>query len=325
MSARETARAPPRGFPRCATMAAGAGVRGDVRGQQSRRQFRRLSLPGSRKPTSNAGSACPTSATRTTISPWFAGPRHLQRRGPLRGQPLPPGISTSPDGNLCHYKWIFPEDDKLSWGRPLSTRSISPATARATTAASSASRWPTLSCARLGVPWLNRRSRGGVISTATAGAPSWKTPRRPMPTWSRSGSRTTPDGWLYKMQPWFEFGPFPAGAEHSLCESILVQPDALHHHRRGQENGPLPLHVPGAANPGIRPTISPTCSPWWMRPWSYGTPRLCGQNGEPGRHGELDARFRGQPCRRATGTPTAARTPKTCTATWAPAAPGIRC
>ncbi len=92
----------------------------------------------------------------------------------------------------------------------------------------------------LGVPWLNRRyvavyvngnRRGTLMEDAQV--PDGDVVKEHFPN--------DTDGWLYKMQPWFEFGAVPVGRLHSVRQSILVQPDALHDHRRREESGALPL------------------------------------------------------------------------------------
>ena len=49
------------------------------------------------------------------------------------------------------------------------------------------------------------------------------------------------DGFLYKMQPWFEFAPFPSGNSIAFDNESWCALNALHHHRRREKDGALPL------------------------------------------------------------------------------------
>ena len=112
--------------------------------------------------------------------------------------------------------------------------------ARAMTPASNASSWPTPSCARWGVPWLYKRyvavyvngNRRGTLMEDTQ-VPDSDVVKEHFPN--------DTDGFLYKMQPWFEMAPFPSGDAIGFNNQCLVQSDALHHHRRREKDGALPL------------------------------------------------------------------------------------
>ena len=90
------------------------------------------------------------------------------------------------------------------------------------------------------MPWLNRRliavyvngnRRGTMMEDAQA--PDSDVVKEHFPN--------DPDGWLYKMQPWFEFGPALSGNSIPFNNRRLVQPQFVHDHGRGEKNGALSL------------------------------------------------------------------------------------
>ena len=88
--------------------------------------------------------------------------------GRFAGSPYHQGFDY-PNGNLCHYKWEFNEDDKFLGATSISTRFTSPATALVMTPAFNENNWPTRFCAR----WACRGSTAAMsrcMSTATGAA-----------------------------------------------------------------------------------------------------------------------------------------------------------
>jgi len=125
------------------------------------------------------------------------------------GSPYHQGFDT-PSGNLCHYKWIFPEDDVLL-GATSFNKIHQPGNGAGDDASIQREQLANTFLRTLGVPWLNRRyvvvyvngNRRGTLMEDTQ-TPDGDVVKEHFP--NDSG------GWLYKMQPWFEFGPDPSGS-----------------------------------------------------------------------------------------------------------------
>ena len=124
------------------------------------------------------------------------------------GSPYHQGYN-SPSGNLCHYKWVFPDDDKLL-GATSFNKIHQPGNGAGDDASLQREQVANSFLRALGVPWLNRRHivvyvngnrRGSLMEDAQT--PDGDVVKQHFPN--------DPDGFLYKMQPWFEFGPFPSG------------------------------------------------------------------------------------------------------------------
>ena len=135
--------------------------------------------------------------------------------GRFAGSPYHQGFNT-PSGNLCHYKWEFNDDDKFLGAtsfnkihQPGNSPGDDPSLQREQIANSF--------LRALGVPWLNRRfvavyvngNRRGVLME-DAQCPDGDIVKEHFPN--------DTDGWLFKMQPWFEFGPAPSGDSISFTE-----------------------------------------------------------------------------------------------------------
>jgi hypothetical protein len=81
------------------------------------------------------------------------------------------------------------------------------------------------------------------MSTATAAAHLMEDTQVPDSDVVKEHFPNDTDGFLYKMQPWFEMAPFLSGYTMGFDNRILVQPDALHHHRRRQKGAALSLEL----------------------------------------------------------------------------------
>lgn len=115
----------------------------------------------------------------------------------------------SPVGNLCAYKWVFPEDDQFLGAtdfnklhQPGNSPGDDPSLQREQTT------WSFMRA--LGVPWGYRRfvvvyangnRRGALMEDAQVPDSDMVKQYFPNDT----------GGYLYKMQPWFEFAPFSSG------------------------------------------------------------------------------------------------------------------
>ena len=125
------------------------------------------------------------------------------------GSPYHQGFNT-PNGNLCHYKWIFPEDDKFL-GATSFNKIHQPGNGAGDDTSIQREQAAYTFLRALGVPWLNRRyvavyvngSRRGTLMEDTQ-CPDGDVVKEHYPN--------DADGWLYKMQPWFEFGAAPKGS-----------------------------------------------------------------------------------------------------------------
>ncbi len=125
------------------------------------------------------------------------------------GSPYHQNFNT-PYGNLCHYKWIFPDDDKFL-GATSFNKIHQPGNGAGDDTSIQREQLANSFLRALGAPWLNRRyvavfvnghRRGTLMEDAQT--PDGDVVKEHFP--NDSG------GWLYKMQPWFEFAPFPSGS-----------------------------------------------------------------------------------------------------------------
>jgi hypothetical protein len=116
----------------------------------------------------------------------------------------------TPYGSLCHYKWIFPDDDKFL-GATSFNKIHQPGNGAGDDTSLQREQTANSFLRALGVPWLNRRfiavyvngnRRGQLMEDAQT--PDADVVKEHFP--DDSG------GWLYKMQPWFEFAPQPSGS-----------------------------------------------------------------------------------------------------------------
>lgn len=124
------------------------------------------------------------------------------------GSPYHQGFDV-PDGVLCHYKWTFPSDDKFL-GATSFNKLHQPGNGAGDDNSIQREQLANTFLRALGVPWLTRRHvvvyvngnrRGTLMEDA-------QTPDNDVVEQYYPNDQ---DGWLYKMQPWFEFGPFPQG------------------------------------------------------------------------------------------------------------------
>jgi len=129
-------------------------------------------------------------------------------QGRFAGSPYHQGFDT-PTGNLCHYKWIFSDDDKFL-GATSFNKIHQPGNGAGDDGSLQREQIANSLLRALGVPWLNRRyvavyvngnRRGRLMEDAQT--PDGDVVKEHWPN--------DPDGFLFKMQPWFEFGPFPSG------------------------------------------------------------------------------------------------------------------
>ena len=125
------------------------------------------------------------------------------------GSPYHQNFDT-PYGSLCHYKWIFPEDDKFL-GATSFNKIHQPGNGAGDDASIQREQLANTFLRALGVPWLNRRYVGVYVNGHRRGTLMEDT-QTPDGDVVKEHFPNDSGGWLYKMQPWFEFAPFPSGA-----------------------------------------------------------------------------------------------------------------
>ncbi len=129
-------------------------------------------------------------------------------QGHFAGSPYHQDFDT-PYGALCHYKWEFNDDDKFL-GATDFNKIHQPGNGPGDDASLQREQLANTLLRTLGVPWLNRRyvavfvngNRRGYVMEDTQ-VPNGDLVKEHYPN--------DPDGFLYKMQPWFEFAPQLSG------------------------------------------------------------------------------------------------------------------
>lgn len=124
------------------------------------------------------------------------------------GSPYHQGFDT-PFGNLCHYKWIFPDDDKFL-GATSFNKIHQPGNGPGDDSSIQREQLANTFLRALGVPWLYRRHVAVYVNGSRRGTLMEDT-QTPDSDVVKEHFPNDTGGWLYKMQPWFEFGPFPSG------------------------------------------------------------------------------------------------------------------
>jgi hypothetical protein len=130
-------------------------------------------------------------------------------QGRFAGSPYHQDFDT-PVGSLCHYKWEFNDDDKFL-GATDFNKIHQPGNGPGDDASDQREQCANSFLRALGVPWLNRRfvavyangnRRGTLMEDAQC--PGGDVVKEHYPNDS--------DGFLFKMQPWFEMAPTPSGS-----------------------------------------------------------------------------------------------------------------
>ncbi len=124
----------------------------------------------------------------------------------------------TPYGALCHYKWTFPDDDQFL-GATSFNKIHQPGNYAGDDASLQREQLANTFLRTLGVPWLNRRyaavyvngNRRGLLMEDTQ-CPDSDVVKEHFPNDS--------DGYLYKMQQWIEFAPFPSGSTIAFNSTI---------------------------------------------------------------------------------------------------------
>ena len=138
------------------------------------------------------------------------GPRVIYNmQGRFAGSPYHQVFNT-PNGSLCHYKWTFPDDDKLL-GATSFNKLHQPGNAPGDDASLQREQMANVLLRSLGVPWLYKRYVAVYVNGNRRGTLMEDT-QYPNADLVKEWFPDDTDGYLYKLQPWFEFAPFPYGS-----------------------------------------------------------------------------------------------------------------
>jgi regulation of enolase protein 1 (concanavalin A-like superfamily) len=130
-------------------------------------------------------------------------------QGHFTGSPWHQDFDT-PYGAPCHYKWSFNDDDKFL-GATSFNKIHQPGNFAGDDASLQREQLANTFLRALGVPWLNRRYAVVYVNGNRRGA-LMEDAQTPDGDVIKEHFPNDADGFLYKMQPWFEFAPFPSGS-----------------------------------------------------------------------------------------------------------------
>jgi len=129
----------------------------------------------------------------------------------------------TPNGTLCSYKWIFPDDDKFLGATDFNkihnpgNTGDDPTYQREQLA--------NTFLRALGVPWLNRRDVVVYVNGNRRG-PVMEDAQTPGSDYVKEYFPNDADGYLYKIARWYEFGPFESGYSmpNNLASECMILP-----------------------------------------------------------------------------------------------------
>ncbi len=130
-------------------------------------------------------------------------------QGRFAGSPAHQVFDT-PSGNLCHYKWIFNDDDKFL-GATSFNKIHQPGNSPGDDTSIQREQLANTFLRALGVPWLYRRYAAVYVNGNRRGTLMEDT-QLPDSDMVKEYFPNDTGGTLYKMQPWFEMAPFPSGS-----------------------------------------------------------------------------------------------------------------
>ncbi len=130
-------------------------------------------------------------------------------QGRFAGSPYHQDFNT-PNGNLCHYKWTFFDDDKFL-GATSFNKIHQPGNGAGDDLSLQREQTANMFLRALGVPWLNRRYVAVYVNGRRRG-PLMEDAEVPDGDMVKEYWPNDSGGFLYKMQPWFEFAAAPAGS-----------------------------------------------------------------------------------------------------------------
>jgi hypothetical protein len=115
----------------------------------------------------------------------------------------------SPQYSVCHFKWVFPDDDKFL-GATSFNKLHAPGNGAGDDLSLQREQTAYTFMRALGVPWLNRRYVA-VFVNGYRNTPLMEDAQCPDADMVKEYFPNDTDGFLYKLQPWFEFAPFASG------------------------------------------------------------------------------------------------------------------
>ena len=115
-----------------------------------------------------------------------------------------------PDYDLCHFKWVFPDDDKFL-GATSFNKIHMPGNGAGDDDSLQREQVAYTFMRALGVPWLNRRYVA-VYVNGNRNSPLMEDTQCPDDDMVKEYFPNDDQGYLYKMQPWFEFDPLSSGS-----------------------------------------------------------------------------------------------------------------
>jgi len=130
-------------------------------------------------------------------------------KGRFAGSPYHQEFDT-PTGNLCHYKWEFNDDD-MFLGATDFNKIHQPGNGPGDDGSIQREQLANTFLRALGVPWLSKRYVAVYVNGNRRGSLMEDT-QVPGSDVVKEHFPNDTDGFLYKMQPWFEMAPFPTGA-----------------------------------------------------------------------------------------------------------------
>ncbi|MGA2684643.1 MAG: lamin tail domain-containing protein, partial [Verrucomicrobiota bacterium] len=130
-------------------------------------------------------------------------------QGHFSGSPYHQDFNT-PIGNLCHYDWSFNDDDMMLGATSFNKIHV-PGNNPGDDASLQREQLANTFLRALGVPWLNRRYVA-VYANGNRRGPLMEDAQVPGSDIVKEHWPNDDGGYLYKMQPWFEFEPLPSGA-----------------------------------------------------------------------------------------------------------------
>jgi hypothetical protein len=134
------------------------------------------------------------------------------------GSPVHQGFDT-PYGNLCHYKWMFNDDDKFL-GATSFNKLHQPGNVAGDDPSLQREQLANTFLRALGVPWLNRRYVVVYVNGNHRGYVMEDT-QTPDADVVKEHFPNDTGGWLYKVARWYEFTAFPSG--YTLPDSLAAE------------------------------------------------------------------------------------------------------
>jgi hypothetical protein len=116
----------------------------------------------------------------------------------------------TPNGNLCHYDWEFNDDD-MFLGTTDFDKIHQPGNSPGDDASLQREQLANTFLRALGVPWLYKRYVAVYVNGNRRNGNLMEDTQLPGSDVVKEHFPNDDDGYLYKMQPWFEMGPIPSG------------------------------------------------------------------------------------------------------------------